>query len=228
MRCPFIGTEQEQKYCKRHLLNIRGFKSHLTRQHGGWSDDQVAAALASEPQPSQPTPEEKELFASDGETAYETPQTISVPQGSDAPKRERSASAKSRKAGKELSDALDGIKNDFCSMIPGITQGILATKLGIVGSLSEKATESVSKLWNAYINMLGFEIETDTEPTKVKVKGRVVKLLMPFAIVFYTLAVMTGVHKVEVDGAKPKPKPPEVVPIFTPEQPPINEEVHAE
>ncbi len=222
MRCPFIGTEKEKAVCKRPCKNLAGLKSHLSRQHGGWDDDQIAAAIASEPQLSQSRliPEEQDGPATETFTEAQ-------PIAQDAPKRERAASSKSRKASKELSDALSGFKDDFCSMIPPMTQGFLATKFGIVGQLSEKATASVARLWSAYFATWGLEIETETEPTKIPIKGKAVKLIMPFVLVGYTILMMTGVHKIEVakPGEKPKPQPVPVQPIFTPEQvPPISEE----
>jgi len=223
MRCPFIGTDKEGPHCKRPMLNLRGLKKHLTRQHGGWDADQIASAIASDPQPpqSQPSTEEQEKFCTDGVTAAETSPTTAQ----DAPKRERAASSKSRKASKELSDALSSFKDDFCSMIPPMTQGFLATKFGIVGQLSEKATASVARLWSAYFATWGLEIETETEPTKIPIKGKAVKLIMPFVLVGYTILMMTGVHKIEVAKPGEKPKPQPVQPIFTPEQvPPISEE----
>lgn len=225
MRCPFVGTAKETPHCKRPSKNLSGLKKHLSRQHGGWDDDQIAAAIAAEPQ----APTQSRLITDepDGDaTETLSGATASPSAAPDAPKRERAANSKSKKASKELSDALDSFKDDFCSMIPPMTAGFLESKFGIVGNLSEKATASVARLWSAYFATWGLEIETETEPTKIPIKGKAVKLLMPLILVGYTILMMTGVRKIAVKG-KEKPKPVPVQSIFTPEQvPPISEETH--
>ena len=219
MRCPHAGTSEEKASCKRPCKNLSGLKSHLSKSHGGWSDDQIAAAIAAESQ----APTQSRLI--DDDSNGDATETLSGAAASpaaapDAPKRERAASSKSKKASKELSDALDSFKDDFCTMIPPMTAGFLESKFGIVGNLSEKATASVARLWSAYFATWGLEIETETEPTKIPIKGKAVKLLMPLVLVGYTILMMTGVHKVAVKG-KEKPKPVPVQPIFTPEQVPV-------
>ena len=229
MRCPFIGTAKETPHCKRPSKNLSGLKKHLSRTHGGWDDDQIAAAIAADTQ----DPAQSRLITDDQDS--DATETLSGAAASpaaapDAPKRERAASLKSKKASKELSDALDSFKDDFCSMIPPMTAGFLESKFGIVGNLSEKATASVARLWSAYFATWGLEIETEASPTKIPIKGKAVKLLMPLVLVGYTILMMTGVHKVAVKGME-KPKPQPVQPIFTPEQvPPMTEEpvIHAE
>lgn len=220
MRCPYLGTDRETEHCRRPSKNISGLKKHLSRQHGGWTEDQIAAAIAAEPQGAAPS--QSRLIADDGDaestetSSSASPSLSAVP---DAPKRERAVARKAKKASQELSDALDGIKNSFCEMIPMMTVGFLESKFGIVGTLNEKSAASVSKLWSAYFASLGLELELEETPTKIKVKNRTVKFLMPFVIGMYTLLTMSGLHKVPIDKT-PAATPPQSEPLLVPEPPP--------
>lgn len=39
--CPYKDTEKGNKHCKRDNESLRGWKMHMTRQHGQWSQDQL-------------------------------------------------------------------------------------------------------------------------------------------------------------------------------------------
>lgn len=43
--CPYVGTDQETKHCKRPAESPKGWKTHMTRQHGTYSAEQLAAAV---------------------------------------------------------------------------------------------------------------------------------------------------------------------------------------
>ena len=218
MRCIHEGCNKE---CK----NISGLKKHLSMSHDGWTPEMIAPMIA-EVEASvpinQPTPEEREtLFSEDSIPAHETAQAS----GPDVP-RERSTrpDAKQRKAAKELTEALGEVKDTVLQLLPIATVGLLETKMGIAGTLSEKAVAAVGRLWSAYFGLFGVELEVEDNPAKkVKVKGRWIKFFAPIAIIGYTYFLMTGKHKVETADEKKKKEKSASAPLLIPGKPVVDE-----
>lgn len=206
--CPYANYPDNQNtLCKRPAGTLRGFKKHMTRNHGGWTAEQVAEVVAANPDA--PSQEEKEQFFTDGETVHET-QTVKLEGG-----RERTRTAdqvddksgrKARKAAVRLSNALGGVKDYISQLLPVFTVQFLKAKMGIEGTLSEEGQKVVGEAWAAYFDLLGFDLE-NAEPVKIKMSGRKLMFLYPLMMIPLTLTVMTGLHRVEIPKKEQKPKP---------------------
>lgn len=223
--CPYLGTEQATPHCKRPSLNIRGLKTHLTRQHGGWTTDQIQAALEANPPMPEATEADVELFPDGNAPSTET--ATAMP-----PERERTRSepidaersSKGRKAAIRLSKSMSGLKDFVAKLIPHLTVGFLNSK-GIDGKLTQEGADTLSESWAAFFDFLGIDIE-NIEPVKMKINGRKALFLFPLSMFGMTLLFMKGANPSELFrdlGGKKKPEPtkppqpPPVVPIFTPE-----------
>jgi hypothetical protein len=201
--------------CKTICLNVTGLKRHLTRSHGGWTTEEIAAAIADQESAPvmQPTQEEREtLFAADSIPAHETPQAKSAVNANE-PARERSQ--RSRKASIRMSQAMSGFKEKIAEMLPLISTAFFASKVGVVGNLNEDAQKTLAEMWSAYLDLLGFDVEA--EPLKFKIGGKWLFLTFPVMMLGVTFFMMTDKKNIEL---KKKSRPVKVEPIFKPEPAP--------
>jgi hypothetical protein len=68
--CPYKGTPQGKNSCRIDPQTLRGWKGHMSRQHGQFSDEQLAAIVGAAP----PDPERgKSLFLSEIDGKPEVP-----------------------------------------------------------------------------------------------------------------------------------------------------------
>lgn len=214
MICP-KSEECGRKY---QIRSVSGMKRHMTKYHGGWEGMDIEAMINErESAPaSQPSPAEREtLFADDSIPAHETPQKP-------APAQERERSTRSRKAQVRMSQAMSGFKEKIAEMLPQISVAFFSGKIGVEGRLSDEAGKTLSEMWSAYLDLLGFDVEA--EPLKFKIGGKWLFLTFPVMMLGVTFFMMTDKRKVEVKkpGAKPAPVP--IQPIFTPEPPAAEQE----
>lgn len=47
--CPYKGTEKAVKQCARDAESVRGWKKHMSRQHGQYSESELAAIVGAQP-----------------------------------------------------------------------------------------------------------------------------------------------------------------------------------
>jgi len=68
--CPYKNTPQGNKHCKRDNESLRGWKMHMTRQHGQWSQDQLQSLVGA----NAPDPERgRSLFLAERDGKSEVP-----------------------------------------------------------------------------------------------------------------------------------------------------------
>lgn len=208
LKCPFLGTEKSTDACERPCKNLRGLKSHLTRAHGEWTAEQVAAATAELEAQSQAQGEENNTEPG---LPLDTEQEAQPdPNGAPAPTvRERSnrsegpvsSSKQAKKAALRLSQALSSVKIFIAKLLPPITAQFIRDKFGIVGELSAKGSEVIAEAWAAYFDFLGFDME-NAEPVKIKVSGKKMMLLWPLAMLGLTFGFMVSNKKSTPENQK--------------------------
>lgn len=192
MNCPYLGTNQEKKECHRPSKNVRGLKSHLTRSHGQWTDEQIMAAVQSE------RAEMPSVVAEGAEPATEALALAPAVNPEPEPETEGEGKGRKRKSTVGFSKALKEAKEFICEAIPEFICSFLTVKTGRKFDLTEKAKGTIRSLWEGYFDLLGIEFE-NMEPLNVKVGGKKMLFLIPLGIILFTLGIATK-------GPKPTPK----------------------
>lgn len=203
MKCTREGCS---KVCK----NLTGLKKHLSMSHGGWTTEELDTAVKAEAQNAVPaqgnaTPAEREEFFGENSIPIET----GVPEATERVRRSRGPN---KKAQVRMSNALQRFKEKIAEILPHATAGFIQGKLGWSGNLKEETAKTLSEMWEAYLDLLGFDVEA--EPVKFKIGGKWFIFTWPIAMLAVTFFMLTDKQKIE-----PEKPPVSDAPIYAPEPP---------
>lgn len=199
MKCIHAGTPNAVKGCARDCANVRGFKSHMTRAHDGWTEADIAQWVAGD-RAEIPAPA-GEALPFDGESPQEAPGAPQGAQEGNEPTRRKRAAGASVKLSKALKEA----KAFVCQIFPDVTCAFLTQKLEREVRLEEKSKALITELWEGFLDLLGIDIE-NVDPVTLKIGGRKILILAPLLITAATFALAVKGPKVESE------KPPAVTP----------------
>lgn len=198
MKCPRCSNNK--------IKNLRGLKHHITFAHGSWTEDEIARAIDEEqagktPQEA-PGQAQAVLEGADGEPL--------IPPAPDQPERERqpreratSTDKRAKQAQVRMSTALQGFREQLAQAVPDLYLNLFQSKMGIGGSLPEKMKKSLSEMWGAYLDLLGFNIEAT--PLNFRISGKMWIFAFPLLMVPITFFSMTGRTKIENEDEPKEP-----------------------
>lgn len=188
--CPSHDVNPKPRY---FIDSLRGLKRHMTHTHGGWTPDQISGAIGETRQES-PGQAQAILEGADGEPL--------IPPSPDAPERERqpreratSTDKRAKQAQIRMSTALQGFREQLAQAVPDLYLNLFQSKMGIGGSLPEKMKKSLSELWSAYLDLLGFDIQAT--PLNFRISGKLWIFAFPLLMIPVTFFSMTGRTKIE-------------------------------
>lgn len=129
IKCP--RNDGTNPHCNRESLNIRGFKMHMTRQHGGYTEDEITAALSQ----LEPSSETQADFASiepffPERTQGDAPARDSVPRERTSDTRKPRQSSQSKALNQKLNECIDLTVKHLMGTIEDEEKKVLATKRG--------------------------------------------------------------------------------------------------
>ena len=188
--CPSHDANPKPRY---FIDSLRGLKRHMTHTHGGWTPDQISGAIG-ETRQEAPGQAQAVLEGADGEPL--------IPPSPDAPEHERqpreratSTDKRAKQAQVRMSTALQGFREQLAQAVPDLYLNLFQSKMGIGGSLPEKMKKSLSELWGAYLDLLGFDIQAT--PLNFRISGKLWIFAFPVLMIPVTFFSMTGRTKIE-------------------------------
>jgi len=176
---------------------IRGWKKHMTKQHGGYTDEQLSAIVGAAPA----SPEAgRELFLSE---AGETPQTsaeAAAAAPAPEPSPEKVVEIKTDAAARKLSAKMNKMQKKLAEAIPAI----LNTKLETAGGewkMSDSDKEFLSEAFENCFDVL--DVEFRVAPISKTLTSPLWVLLLPVIAlaVIYIPKVMQNAGKVGKEDA---------------------------
>lgn len=204
--------------CDTMCLSPNGLKKHISRSHGTWSDEEIATALQKAGFGSVADAEQSEMF-DEGSASQDSEESASTDRPQSGRPRQ-SRKSKKTDPSVRLSNALAGFKENLSEVLPGIYQNLIEEKAGVKGTITDKMKASLTELWSAYFDLLGFDLSAS--PISFKVSGKWVTLLFPILMLPITFLVLTGktfmLPKKEPVQQK-RPEPVATIPIYEPEPP---------
>lgn len=219
-------TEQNRIPCPREgcdttCISPNGLKKHISRAHGTWSDEEIAAALQAAGLGNIQETENGELF--DENSASQETEESNGAERSQSSRPRQPRKSKKTDPSVRLSNALAGFKENLSEILPGIYQGLIEEKAGVKGIITDKMKGSLTELWSAYFDLLGFDLSAS--PISFKVSGKWVTLLFPILMLPITFLVLTGktfVNASKGTAQQKRPEPVATIPIYQPEPPSAN------
>ena len=200
MKCPRCSNNK--------IKNLRGLKHHITFAHGPWTEDEIARAIDEEQ--AGKTPQEAS-GATQTVLEDQEGQPIISP-SPDTPERERqpreratSTDKRAKQAQIRMSTALQGFREQLAQAVPDLYLNLFQSKMGIGGSLPEKMKKSLSELWSAYLDLLGFDIQAT--PLNFRISGKLWIFAFPVLMIPVTFFSMTNRVKIAEESEETEAAP---------------------
>jgi hypothetical protein len=158
---------------------IRGWKKHMTKQHGGFSDEELSAIIASVPMPSSPSGSEsgKDAFLKENEAPLPGAIPIDRPRNTPEEEQAKAVKIKTDEMAKRYNQRINKMRKRISEALPRAV-GEAVKKKGPIWQLSQDDSELLSESVENSLDVL--DIDFQITPISATLTNPLWVLLLPF------------------------------------------------